>query len=721
MGLNLKTKILTSNKRIALKIALIYVAIGSTWILFSDQFLGALVTNYEAFVQVGILKGWLFVIATGGVIYLLITRAFASQQTFEKALLESEAIIRSILTAAVDAIITINEHGMIEAANPATERLFGYTSEEMIGRNVSMLMPLPYRDEHNGYIRLYLDTGRKKIIGIGREVLGQRKDGTIFPMHLAVSEVLVGKRRLFTGIVHDITELKQATERLAEEKERLAVTLRSIGDGVITTDIGARVVLINKMAERLTGWKQEEAAGKAITEIFNITDEKEAEPASNLVEKVLRFNEPLELESEITLTARDGKKRLIHQSCAPIHDQESKIVGAVLVFRDVTERKIFEAELQRAQKLETIGTLAGGIAHDFNNYLHVILSNINLAKMDLPAGHENFEALTEAEKACTWAKDLTQQLITFSKGGAPIKKITALAGLLKEVARFSLSGSKAKCKLSIPDDLWIVEVDDGQIKQAISNLLINADQAMPEGGMIQLHAENLTMDSGDGLPLANGKFVKITIQDQGIGIAPEHLPKIFDPFFTTKATGSGLGLASAYSIIKKHDGYITVESKVGAGATFCVYLPASTGSVMAAAKPSTKIERGQGRILLMDDNDSLRLAAGKILKRLGFEVEMARDGSETIALYKNAMAGNKRFDAVMLDITVAGGMGGREAIQQLRQIDSDVIAIACSGYSKDPIIANFSEYGFDSAIVKPYTSKELSEILNHAVKKRSGV
>ncbi len=381
-----------------------------------------------------------------------------------------------------------------------------------------------------------------------------------------------------------------------------------------------------------------------------------------------------------------------------------------VLITDITARRKLEEELVKAQKLESLGILAGGLAHDFNNLLTSILGNIYLAKMEARPGDGIHDRLDAAERASEHARDLTQQLLTFSRGGAPLKVTISLKNAMRDIASFALHGSKSNCEFSIPGDLWSVEADEGQLKQAINNLVMNADQAMPEGGTITVSCQNKTLKADSGLPLSPGKYVMISVADRGTGIPAENLGKIFDPYFTTKQKGTGLGLATAYSIIKRHNGHIAVESVKGAGTVFHIYLPAIERAVPAA--PATaKTARPGGTILFMDDDEMVRETAGKVLTHLGFTVSFARDGAEAIAAYEQARAEGRRFDAVIMDLTIPGGMGGKEAVKRLRELDPTVKAIVSSGYSDDPVMANFAEYGFDGVVSKPYTIHKLGDTL----------
>ncbi len=396
-----------------------------------------------------------------------------------------------------------------------------------------------------------------------------------------------------------------------------------------------------------------------------------------------------------------------------VKDAQGKTVKTYGVNQDITERKKMEEELLRSQKLESVGILAGGIAHDFNNILTTILGNVSMARMQARPEDEMFDLLIEAEKASIRAQTLTKQLLTFAKGGAPLKEIASIKDILKESPFFVLRGSKSRCKLSMAEDLFPAEVDIGQISQVINNIVINANQAMPTGGIIQVTAENLIIDSGDGLPLKSGRYIRISIKDQGVGIAEKHLSKVFDPYFTTKQEGNGLGLATTYSIIKKHDGHITVESRPEIGTTFHIYLPASEKAV--PENEVARIIKGRGRILVMDDEAPLRKIVGRMLEKLGYESEFAKDGTEAVRMVKEAKESETPYDAVILDLTVPGGMGGKEAIKKLVDIDLEVKAIVSSGYSDDPVLSNFQEYGFKGMMPKPFESRSLSKVLHEVL------
>jgi len=514
----------------------------------------------------------------------------------------------------------------------------------------------------------------------------------------------------------EIEERRQAEERLRESELKYATVVEQARDWVLIIQDGV-FRFSNRVAAEISGYRAEEILGRPFADIVPI------EQQDMLAEQSVSLRSAghdLPSFLEIKIKCKDGTSKDAEMSAGLIQYQGRPAIVAVI--RDITERKRLEEERQRADKLESIGVLAGGIAHDFNNILTAVLGNLSLAKMHTPPESRAFRLLSETEKSSLRARDLTQQLLTFAKGGAPIKKIASIGELLKETATFALRGSRVRAEFSLAEDLWLTEVDVGQISQVINNLIINAKQAMPEGGKIKVFAENITLRAGSGedLPLEPGRYLKITIEDEGVGIPAEHLQSIFDPYFTTKDGGSGLGLATSYSIIKKHGGYIRVRSKLGVGTKFSIYLPASaeqsmeTAPEQALAGPPT----GQGRILIMDDEQSIRTTVRHMLEFLGYQVETARDGQEAVALYQRAREDGHPFDAVILDLTVPCGMGGEQAIGLMQRIDPEVKAIASSGYSNDAIMADFRQWGFCAAIAKPYQIEDLAKLLYRIVVKK---
>jgi PAS domain S-box-containing protein len=528
-------------------------------------------------------------------------------------------------------------------------------------------------------------------------------------MELSAGLIQYKGRPALMGIGRDITERKKAEEALRESEAKYSALIEQARDAVIILQDGV-IKYCNKAAAEITGYTQETLLGMPFLDPIQsdsrdiVAQRYQARLAGKEVPNVY----------ELQVLRQDGTLKDVEASGVVIQ-YEGKPADMVFI-RDITERKRMEDELAKMQKLESLGTLAGGIAHDFNNILTGILGNVSLAKSYIEPKGKVFDRLVEAEKASLRAKDLTQQLLTFARGGAPITKTASIARLIEESATFALRGSKVKCEFSLPVDLSPVEIDEGQISQVISNLVLNADEAMPEGGIIEIRAKNTVVSAKDVSSLSEGKYVQIDINDHGVGIAKQHLQRIFDPYFTTKQKGSGLGLSTAYSIIKNHSGHIAVGSKLGVGTTFHIYLPVSEKPVPVEEQAVAEtLVLDEGRILVMDDEEDIRELLGSVLGEVGYEVEFTREGAEAIEQYVEAKDSGQPFDAVILDLTVPGGVGGKEVIEKLLEIDPEVKAIVSSGYSTDPIMADFRKYGFRGVIAKPYKIGELKEIVRRVI------
>jgi PAS domain S-box-containing protein len=527
-----------------------------------------------------------------------------------------------------------------------------------------------------------------------------------------------GKTVLVVGTVHDITERKRADEALRAQDHRFRAVLENSPTVIFIKDMESRYLFINRHWEKAFQVRQKDIVGKVDNEIFP-KEMAEAFRANDL--KVIKAGVPLEFEE---IVPHDDGLHTYISIKFPLYDASGKIEAICGIATDITERKHLEQESFKAQKLESVGLLAGGIAHDFNNIITGILGNISLAKIYSSPEGKAFKRLIEAENAVKHATRLAQQLLTFSKGGKPIKKTAYARNLIKDAVSFSLSGSNIRCEYSIREELWPVDMDTGQINQVFSNLVINARHAMPEGGVLKVGAENITIgddkrDALEGL-LKEGRYIKISVTDNGTGIDKVHLDKIFDPYFSTKEGGSGLGLATSYSIINKHDGHITVESQPGAGTTFRLYLPASKelpedkGREELIASLKEKKHKGM-KVLVMDDEEIVRDVAGKILTSLDYEVDFATEGNEAIGLYRKAKESGEPFDVVIMDLTIPGGMGGKEAIKKLLEVDPGAKVIVSSGYFNDPVMSDYKKYGFSGVIAKPYNLAELRATVHKVI------
>jgi two-component system cell cycle sensor histidine kinase/response regulator CckA len=522
----------------------------------------------------------------------------------------------------------------------------------------------------------------------------------------------------------DITDRNLAEAALRESEQKLANIIDFLPDATVVIDKEGRVIAWNKAMEEVTGVEAKDMLGQGdyLTSVPFYGKRRPGlihlvlEPGEEINQYTEVKREGLALSGVAHIPSLRGREAYLFGKASPLLDSQGHIIGAIESIRDITDHQRAAAERLKFSKLESLGTLAGGIAHDFNNILSAILGNIGLAILEGRTGGGGLERLGKAEQACLRAQGLARQLLTFAKGGAPIKKPTSLAKILAEAANLALAGSRVSYDFSLSDDLWDVEVDEGQIHQAVSNLLINADQAMAAGGTIKVQAHNVLWEEGPDSPLPPGKYVQITITDQGIGIPSKYLDKIFDPYFTTKQKGSGLGLATAYSIIKSHSGHLAVESEVGVGSTFSIYLPALEAGVAAPEPQTEESVQGQGRILVMDDEEVVRDVLGKMLMRLGYEPHFAKDGDQAVEMFARAKDAGAGFDVVILDLTIRGGMGGEKAIQELLKIDPQVKAIVSSGYCDDPIMAEFEKHGFCGVIAKPYRISDLSAVLQQVEK-----
>lgn len=518
-------------------------------------------------------------------------------------------------------------------------------------------------------------------------------------------------------LIKEVAELRQRiddlrlSERKKAEEELLSLkkAVETMQIGVTLADTEGNILYANPAEARMHGYEVEELIGR------NVRIYAPSERWNKIALKDMKEIEKTVKRESVNIR-KDRSRFPVQLLSDAVTDASGHIIGIVTSCEDITERKRLEEELLKVSKLESVSTLSGGIAHDFNNILTIILGKISLAKMLLNHQDETFEILGDAEKGCKRAKELTNQLLTFSKGGAPIKKTASILEIVRESIDFALRGSNVRCDLSVHDDLWPVEVDEGQMYQVINNLFINAVQAMPGGGTINVRTENVVIRQKDALPLKDGKYVKISIKDQGVGIPKEHLQRIFDPFFTTKQSGSGLGLATTYSIVRKHDGYITVESELGVGTTFHIYLPAAANEIEIKTALEDRPVVGYGRVLIMDDEEVLRESTGDLLEHIGYDVETVADGAEAINMYRKAREAGAPFDVVIMDLTIPGGMGGKDAIKRLLEIDPDVKAIVSSGYSNDPVMAAFREYGFSGVVSKPYKIEELGDVLQKVMR-----
>jgi two-component system cell cycle sensor histidine kinase/response regulator CckA len=657
----------------------------------------------------------------------LLEREVEDRKRAEEALRISELKYRELVENINDVIYATDDKGIVTYISPIVESVLGYRPSEVIGQAFSKFI-------HSEDLPWVMSRFQSVLSGdVGpKEYRLFAASGEILWVRTSSRPVFEGDRVTgLHGVLTDITEQKLTEEARRETEEKYRLISKNIPVVVysVLPDEPSTNIFISGRIRELTGY-----SGRDFVEIpglfNNILHPDDQEYVWKRIEEHRRNKSLLDIEYRIV--TKDNVTKWVKDRATPMVNENGDIVRIDGFMEDITERKELENQLRHAHKMEAIGTLAGGLAHDYNNLLSVILGNISMAKEDLKPEWGIHAFLHEAEKASYKAKELTHRLITFSRGGAPIREKASIVELLRESASLALAGSSVECDFSFAQDLWPVEHDEAQMQHVINNLITNACEAMPQGGTIKLTAENVLVGEGGeqpGPPLQEGRYVKVSFRDQGVGIPEEQLAMIFDPYFSTKERGEqkgmGLGLATAYSIVNKHGGRIAVESQVGVGTTFDVYLPASeegTADKEDRKAPMDHIDHRQWttkRILVMEDEDTLRNLCGQMLKRLGYEAELARNGDEAIALYKKAMDSGESFDAVILDLSVRGGMGGTEAVRKLQEMDPEVMAIVSSGYHDDPVMTNWREYGFKGVMFKPYQKKDLSEALQKVLVKKN--
>lgn len=610
-------------------------------------------------------------------------------------------------------VVIADINGAIEYVNPQFTATTGYSLDEVKGMNPGFLISGKQSRE------LYDDLIYRVKSGYEwrGDLLSRRKDGKFIWELISISPVKNDNGIItnFVAVKIDDTERRIAEEKLRKSMNDLARAQHMTHIGNWSWNIPANKIEWSDEIYNIFGLDKNnfDSTYEAFIALVHPEDRESVKKAVNdslYNNAVYSINHRIKLSHDLVCT--------VHEQGEVIYDEKGKPVGMFGIVHDITEEKRMREELTKTQKLESLGVLAGGLAHDFNNILTAILGNTNLASMLLNEGKNDKvgELLLQVEKATVLAKNLTQQLLTFSKGGSLVKETTSISSLIKDSAEFAIRGTNVQCDFSFANDLWQTEIDKGQINQVINNIIINAVHSMPNGGTIEISAENLNKpDTVITTSLIEEKYIKISIIDHGIGIAKEILPKIFDPFFTTKNLGSGLGLASSYTIIKKHNGFINVESREGSGTTFHIYLPATITETITDTPVEEKPVTGSGKILVMDDDEAIRSITSQSLQMLGYEVKCVKNGEEAISMYKTAMNEGNPFNAVIMDLTIPGGMGGKEAIKIVREIDPQANAIVFSGYSNDSILAEYKSYGFDGCISKPFKIQELSALIQKII------
>jgi PAS domain S-box-containing protein len=644
--------------------------------------------------------------AAGGYVVSFVSD-ISEQKQMEKRLLAQSEELSSLFQTVPDLCFRLDSQGVVLGYHAGADAPLYTSPGNFLGKSLEDVMPADVVEAFRAALPQLGSTKKLVTFDYWLDLPGGRRcfESRMVPM--ASGEIM--------NVVRDITERKQAEAAIYAEKERLNLTLANIDDAVISVALDRRIVLANRVAEELIGISQSEVIGRFLSDAY-VTRFENSQIARR-AEDILSVSDEKQVLRNVILVGFEATEVLIEERVSLARDARGDCVGFMIVFRNITEKRRLEEERLKLEKLQSLAVLAGGIAHDFNNILTGILGNVSLARRVVPPGNVAAQRLSDALVAVERAKNLTQQLLTFSKGGAPVKRVVRIDKVIRETSEFVLHGSSCTWELKCSPELFCVEVDEGQMHQVFHNLLLNACQAMPRGGIIHFDAKNVFLDGASSIPLSAGTYVQVSIVDAGEGIAQEHLAKIFDPYFTTKPKGNGLGLASVFSVIRNHAGHIAVHSTPGIGSTFTIYLAASLKLPESESLPLSPSCAGNGRILIMDDLESIRDVLGAMLTELGYEVVCSRDGEEMLEVFRKARGTGFGFDAIILDLTIPGGMGGKDALARLLSIDSEVRAIVSSGYSNDPILCDYRKYGFVDVIRKPFTVADVSRVVANVLRR----
>ncbi|MBO8152593.1 MAG: PAS domain S-box protein [Candidatus Marinimicrobia bacterium] len=629
------------------------------------------------------------------------------RRRIERKLAESEARLRSILNAIVDLVFVFDEEGRYAFVHAYDRELLIYRGDLLGKKFVDVLPP-----EVAKRLERAIENNKKGEVDSFNYFLNLPIGMRWFSAK--VSPIFVRSEYMGSvAIVRDVTDVHEMVEEIKRSEENFRNLISNSHDGICVWQDG-KIVHINSAVERILGYSSEEICSPEM-DYRKIFPREELEKISNVLRKMKSGEIDLPVNIEMKAFSKSNKLLTLNVT-ASLFNWNGR-PAYLIVMRDLTEYYELQKERMKAERLESIGILAGGIAHDFNNILSAILGNITLAKFSLSQGRDISEFLSKAEAAVNKASALTKQLLIFSKGGAPVLKPEVVDDLIRETVNFTLVGSNVNVVFDIPNGLPSVNVDADQISQVIMNITVNAKEAMPSGGNFYVSAEEVEIGEKEEVPsLSPGRYVKVCFRDEGVGIPENILDKIFEPFYSTKAKGSGLGLATSYTIMKRHGGTITVQSEMGKGSTFCIYLPVSPECSVKKEREKGKLEKISGRMLVMDDQDEVRNFIADVARLFGMEIETARNAEEAIEKFKKAKEEGKGFDIVVLDLVIPGGMGGKEIVKILKKVDENVKAIAVSGYSDDPVISNPEEYGFVKGISKPFDIGDFNSIISEVIK-----
>ncbi len=660
---------------------------------------------------------------------------------------------QSLVELSNDIFFVVATDGTVMFSSPSLRRILGYMAQELAGENIIDYIP---GEDYRRVVSAYRSTGPgTPLFCVQCDIL--HCDGSPRTFEIKGRTVFddLGRAMYLTIITHDVTQRVETEEKLRsahselemrvaertaqleranellrveienrnrqdaiiiDSEKKYRTLVNSIDDIVLNIDPEGVILFVNQAIRKITGHDHRDVIGCSLLDFVHGDD------VSGFISSLLSAggDDPVDTGilvamicsgSEFRMLKKDGSCLWVELRCNPVKDNDGNVIGFRGIAHDITRRKMTEEEMLRESRIDSLGILAAGIAHDYNNLLTAIIGNISLAKITLSKDDPNHTILTDAENASSMAKNLTQQLMAFSKGGSPVKKNTSVRNLLVDTAYFVLRGSQIQVVFDVDELLWDAVIDRGQIGQVVNNIILNARQSMPEGGLIRIGAENAVIGDSAMVPLKKGNYIRISIEDQGQGIPDDVLPRIFDPYFSTKETGSGLGLAIPYTIIKKHEGLINVASQRGVGTTFVIHLPASLRREGEHFDVEPKKVTSGGRILLMDDEMIILDLGLKAMRHLGYEVVTAANGSEAVRLFREAAEAGKPFDAVILDLIIPGGAGADRIIADLKAIDPGIKAVVASGYADDPVMVDYGSYGFSGVLIKPFSLDDIEQEL----------
>lgn len=640
-----------------------------------------------------------------------VIRDITARKIADETVRQTNERLHTILEASPAAIIAFNPDGIVTLWNRSAERMFGWSQTEAVGEFYPVV-PADKTDEFRAMLARVLDGNAV----LGAQFRRRKKDCSALDVMISAGPLhdTGGNVTGVLAVVTDISEAKRTERELKLAHAELKQIFNTAADGMVVIDKDFTILRFNDTFLNMLKADKEEIAGMKCHEVF--PTESVCHTDNCPMKRILLGEESVEIEVEKPRC--DGTTFPSIIKAAPFRSPEGNLIGIVEDIRDISELKRMQEAVTKARNLESIGLLAGGIAHDFNNLLQGVLGNVSIASRFLKPDHKAYKYIEQVQDISGMAKSLTGQLLTFSRGGEPLRRPVLIGGKLRDWVNFALTGTNLRGEFDIGEDCCLVEVDEGRMRQVIQNLVLNARDAMPHGGTLKIHAQTICLAAKEVAPLKDGIYVKISVTDRGSGIPEKNVGRIFDPYFSTKNIGNqkgmGLGLAICHSIMEKHGGAITVESREGVGSKFTIYIPVSEKAQVEDLTSGVE-ERSipyKGKILIMDDEKIVTDVARVYLNQLGYECEVAADGTEAIEMYRYAESVGTVFDAVILDLTVPGGLGGEETITELLKIDPGIKALVSSGYSQEPVMSHFRQAGFLGAISKPYTIEELDTVLS---------